>query len=112
MVINHDLGVTRVEYDRASAGIRSPRVITLKAGDVVFRFGSTKNLQTGAAIDPGQWARGAWWFQEPDYRKIIKNYQAGKLALGTVARSAGVVQPSWSNMDVSIKAQLLQDINV
>src|SRR4051794_4559201 len=112
MVINHDLSITKQEYDRASAGIRSPQVVTLHAGDVLFRFGSTKNLQTGAKIDPSQWARGAWWFQEPDYRKIIANYQAGKLALGTVARAAGAVQPSWSNMDVSIKARLVIDINV
>jgi len=112
MVINPDLSRTRAEYDRASAGIRSPQVATLKAGDVLFRFGSTKNLQTGAAIDPSQWARGAWWFQEADYRQIITSYQAGKLGLGTVARTAVAVQPSWSMMDVSIKARLVQDINV
>jgi hypothetical protein len=112
MVINHDLSISKLEYDKASAGIRTPQVVILHAGDVLFRFGSTKNMQTGAKIDPSQWARGAWWFQETDYRKIIANYQAGKLTLGTVARAAGAVQPSWSNMDVSIKARLVNDINV
>lgn len=112
MVMNHDLSLTRLEYNRATVGIRSPRVVTLKAGDVVFRFGSTKNPHTGAAIDPSLWARGAWWFQEPAYRRIIETFQAGKLGLGTVARFAGAVQPSWSNMDVSIKAELVHDINV
>ena len=79
---------------------------------MLFRFGSTKNLQTGPPSTRASGPAAAWWFREPDYRKIIANYQAGKLALGTVARAAGAVQPSWSNMDVSIKARLVQDINV
>ena len=42
---------------------------------------------------------------------ILARHQAGGLGLGTVARSAGAVQPSWSLMDVSIKARLLDDLN-
>jgi hypothetical protein len=112
MTINDNLAKTLDEHGRASAGIKNPKVITLPEGTVLFRFASTTNLQTGANIPPDQWVRGAWWFQEPDYRKIIQKFQVGKLALGTVGRIAGAVQPSWNNMDVSIKAFLLQDMNV
>ncbi len=112
MPINTDLATTRLEFERAAQGMRRPMVATLKAGDALFRFASTKNTKTGADIPSNQWARGAWWFQEADYRLIVQRYQAGKLGLGTLGRFAGAVQPSWSLMDVSIKARLLDDIGV
>jgi len=112
VTLNANLATSKDEFARASAGIRNPQVVTLHAGDVLFRFASTKNQQTGVSIPTDQWSRGAWWFLESDYRRIIETYLAGRLGLGTVARSAGAVQPSWSRMDVSIKARLVQDINV
>jgi hypothetical protein len=111
-MVNEQLEKTKDEFAKASGGMRNPTVTTLHAGDVIFRFASTKNIATGKGNPSNTWARGAWWFQEADYRKIIENYKAGKLALGTVARSAGAVQPAYSNMDVSIKARVLQDIKV
>jgi len=112
MTINQGLDSTKAEFSRAGQGIRNPMVMTLSAGDVIFRFASTKNPLSGADIPSDQWARGAWWFQEADYRRINERYRAGQLGFGTVARSAGAVQPSWSLMDVSIKARLLDDIEV
>jgi hypothetical protein len=112
MTINADLATTKVEFARALQGMRNPTVVTLHAGDVLFRFASTKNPQSGADIPSDQWARGAWWFREADYRTILQRYHAGRLGLGTVARSAGAVQPSWRLKNVSIKARLLDDINV
>jgi hypothetical protein len=112
MTINADLETTKLEFARASQGMRKPTVVMLAAGDVLFRFASSTNPQTGVDIPSDQWARGAWWFQEADYRLILQRYQAGRLGLGTVARGAGAVQPSWSLMNVSIKARLLDDIKV
>jgi len=112
MTVNADLESTKLEFMRAARGMRSPTVVTLHAGIPLFRFASTKNPQSGIEIPSDQWARGAWWFQEDDYRTILRRYQAGQLGLGTVARSAGAVQPSWSVMNVSIKARLLDDIKV
>lgn len=112
MVHNTDLETTKLEFARAARGMRNPTVATLHAGDDLFRFASTKNPQTGADIPSDQWARGAWWFQEADYRTILQRYHAGRLGFGTVARVAGAVQPSWSLMDVSIKARLIDDIKV
>ncbi len=112
MTMNADLEVTKLELSRASQGMRNPQVTTLHAGEAIFRFASTKNPQTGTDFPSDQWARGAWWFREVDYRLIIQGYQAGRLGLGTTARSAGAVQPSWSLMNVSIKARLLDDIKV
>lgn len=112
MTINANLQTTRLEFAKAASGMRNPVISTLSAGEVIFRFGSTKNLRTGADTPSDQWAQGPWWFMEDDYRRILTRYHAGKLGLGTVARSAGAVQPSWSLMNISIKARLLQDINV
>jgi hypothetical protein len=112
MTMNADLETTRLELARAMQGMRNPTVTTLHAGDSLYRFASTKNTQTGADIPSDQWARGAWWFQEADYRLILQRYHAGRLGLGTVGRIAGAVQPSWSLMDVSIKARLLEDLKV
>lgn len=112
MTINADLQKTRLEFTKAAAGIRNLVIKTLSAGEVIFRFGSTKNLGTGEDTPSDQWAQGPWWFAENDYRRILTRYHAGQLGLGTVARSAGAVQASWSLMNVSIKARLLQDINV
>jgi len=111
-MLNADLEATMLEFDRASQGMRRPTIVTLAAGLRLYRFASTKNTKTGDGIPSGQWARGAWWFQEECYKKIIQRYQAGKLGLGTVARTAGAVQPSWSLMNVSIKAELMQDLKV
>jgi hypothetical protein len=112
MTVNADLEMSKLEYARAAAGIRNPKVVTLSAGEAVFRFASTRNPQTGADVPSDQWARGAWWFREADYRTILQKYHTGRLGFGTVARMAGAVQPSWSLMDVSVKAELLDDIKV
>ena len=59
-----------------------------------------------------EYGGGAWWVREDDYRTILARYHSGRLGFGTVARSAVAVQPSWSDMDVSIKAYLVRDVNV
>jgi hypothetical protein len=112
MPLNENLGATKREYSQASTGIRSPRVATLPAGQAIFRFASTTNPKTGQGIPSTEWAKSPWWFLEADYHKILARHRAGALALGTVARSAAAVQPSWSRMDVSIKAYLRFDTEV
>ena len=106
MLYNPDLEKTKLEFDRASGGMRSPQITTLSEGDVLFRFGSTKNLQTGATIPSDQWARGAWWIQEGDYRKVIQNFQAGKLGLGTVGRMEAI-KDSLNLAHAFVRAQAL-----
>ena len=106
---NPDLAKSLDELQWASKGMRHPVATRLAAGTALFRFASTRKTDTGAPIPPEQWPRGPWWFQEADYRLILHRYGKGKLGLGTVARSAGAVQPSWSLMDVSVKAYLLCD---
>jgi hypothetical protein len=102
MLINADLETRKDEFHRASLGIRNPQVVTLRAGDPLFRFASTQNPKTGDSIPSSEWARGPWWFLEADYREIIDRHQANSLGLGTIARAAGAVLPSWSLLDVSI----------
>ena len=112
--VNDDLEVTKAEYSRAAQGIRAPEIITLPAGQVIFRFASTMRLDKGTRkpTNSADWVRGAWWVTETDYQKIISRFRSGSVSLGTVARGALAVQPSWSLMDVSIKAHLLNDMKV
>lgn len=113
-IVNQDLSTNHPEYVYASRGIRSPQVETLPAGQVLFRFASTKIIKNGELFpsDSSRWANGAWWVLEEDYRKIITRFLQGKLPLGTTARSAVAVQPSWSLMDVSIKAYIINEMRV
>lgn len=111
-IINADLETTKDEYHRVALGIRNPRIVTLPAGEALFRFASARRLDTGESIASSEWAKGAWWLFEADYRLIIQRHQSGGLGLGTVGRAAAAVLPSWSAMDVSIKARLLHDIKV
>ncbi len=109
MVVNENLAITRLEWNQVIQGVRTVTIRSLSAGTAIFRFASTKNPKTGVAIPSTSWARGPWWFAESDYRTILMRHQTGALGLGTVARSAEAVQPSWSLMDVSIKAYLRYD---
>jgi hypothetical protein len=111
-MFNSDLETTKLELSRAEQGMRSPTIAVLKQGDVIFRFASTRKPTTGNVIPSNEWAQSGWWLQELDYRLILERYHAGHLGLGTVAGSAGAVQPSWSLRNVSIKARLLDDIKV
>jgi hypothetical protein len=112
MTVNSDLMTTKLELAEAAKGLRRPAITMLAMGATLFRFGSSKNPQSGKANSRDERVRRAWWFQGADYETIVERCHAGQLPLGTVARSAGAVQPSYSLMDVLIQAQLLQDILV
>lgn len=93
------------------SALRSPRTVTLHTGEALFRFASTDNNST-------KWAGGAWWIRESDYYQINSRYEAGRrqhkedaLTFGFIARGALAVKPSWSRLDVVVKALVLQDIN-
>lgn len=110
MTVNADLATTKAEWERASDGILRPEICTLEAGEAIFRFASTRHLGRDQPTDSSTWAKGAWWVRERDYHRVLVRYQSGKLGFGTVARSALAVQPSWSLMDVSVKALVEEEI--
>ncbi len=114
VVVNDSLTTDHPEFSRAAAGIRKPTVVTLDAGQVIFRFASTERIENGKRLptNSADWANGAWWVKEADYRIIISEFLKSKLSLGTIARSAAAVQPSWSLVDVSIKAHIINDMKV
>jgi hypothetical protein len=102
MPLNDALNLSQLP-DSARRGLRSPRIVTLTAGQILYRFASTSS--------PAHlWAAGPWWMYEHDYHKIIAQHQQGKLSLGYLGRSAMAVQQSWSKMDVVVKAVVSQDI--
>lgn len=113
MVLNDGLSLDTLsdrERSTLTSGMRSPRVVTLHAGDVVFRFASTQSPNES-------WAAGPWWATEMDYRKVISEHTRSQhehgddgFSLGYVGRTAFAVQPSWSKMDIVVKAIVLNDI--
>lgn len=109
MLLNEDLGLNKLP-DIARSGLRSPRVVTLTSGQVLFRFASTTSRRD-------TWAAGPWWMYEHDYHKIIAAYlesraQHGEdgLTLGFLARAAVAVKQSWSRTDVVVKAIVNNDV--
>lgn len=103
--------------DHARRGMRSPAVVTLRAGEALFRFASTAR-HDGTSIPSNTWAASPWWMYEADYHAILAVHRQSQAAhgrngqtLGMVARGAMAIQQSWSRLDVRIKAVVLQDIN-
>ncbi len=104
--------------EAARQGMRQIRVVTLDAGQILFRFASTKR-HDGTPIPSDRWAASPWWMLEQDYRQINRVFEQGRLvhgedslSLGFIGRSAVAVQQSWSRVDVVIKAHVLSEINV
>ena len=112
--INDGLSRAYLEYSRAGGGIRRPEVMLIESGVEMHRFSSTKQIKNGKLYPTNSkdWAGGSWWVLNEDYRKIISRFKKGNLNLGTTARSALAVQPSWSLMDVTIKAVVIHDMYV
>jgi hypothetical protein len=108
--INEDLHGTRLEYAEASNGIRDPGVTILMPGEDLYRFASSVNPGSRRKVPIQAQIERGWWFRSRDWQKILKSYLSGALNLGTVARIAGAVQWSWSNMDVLVKARVLSEI--
>lgn len=113
MPLNNDLSFENLpDAARQSieSGMRSPRVVTLTAGQVLFRFASSDS-------SPALWAAGAWWLFEHDYQKILeqhlisqKQHGADGLTLGYLGRVATAVKQGWSRTDVVVKAVVGQEI--
>lgn len=108
--INDGLATTRLEYERAAKGIRNPTVTVLSQGEDVYRFTSSRFPATGAPMSVHDQLHGAWWFRSRDWQKILLAYLRGPFHLGTTARIAGAVQWSWSDMDVLLKARVIEPI--
>jgi hypothetical protein len=113
MPLNDNLSLEQLPSDARDevlSGMRSPRVVTLAAGQVLFRFASSDR-------PAASWAAGAWWLFEHDYRKILaqhlisqKQHGADGLTLGYLGRVATAVKQGWSKTDVVIKAVVNQEI--
>jgi hypothetical protein len=108
--LNEDLSKTRLEEAKAAAGIRSPSVTVLAFGEDVYRFGTSVRSGGGGVVSAARQASGPWWFRSRDWQKILRRFLQGSFNLGTTARLAGAVQWSWSNMDVLLKARVVQEI--
>jgi hypothetical protein len=107
--LNDDLSLSKLP-ESARAGLRSPRIVTLNAGQVLYRFASTSLAQQ-------LWPAGPWWMHERDYQKIVAEYERSRarhgedgLTLGYLGRAAMAVKQSWSKMDVVVKARVGHDI--
>lgn len=108
--LNENLQKLRVDYDYAATGIRNPAVTVLMPGEDLYRFASSVDPGSGRKVSLQAQVGSGWWFRSRDWQKILKAYLSGALNLGTVARIAGAVQWSWSNMDVFVKARVLAEV--
>jgi hypothetical protein len=109
---NEGLAKTRLQYEKAAEGIRNPTATILKPDEDLYRFTSSRIPGSGAAMPAGRQTSGPWWFRSRDWQKILKTYLKSPFRLGTVARFAGAVQWSWSDMDVLLKARVVHGIEV
>lgn len=101
--------------DRLLAGMRSPQVVTLPHGELLYRFASsTRSAQ--------EWSTSPWWIRRPALLHII-DMRRGSLAahghdpgralpLGFVARMATAVMQRFSAMDVLVAGQTIQELRV
>jgi hypothetical protein len=111
MPLNSGLDAQQLPQD-AARGLQRGRVkvITLLAGERLFRFGSTPSSRSEPLL-----IVSPWWTSEEDYRAIVglhEEHQGEFMgSLGFTARKAMAVKTPWSRMDVRIKAEVLQDIN-
>ena len=108
--INEGLSKNHPEYVKAARGIRDPTTTILSPGEDLYRFTSSRVPGTGVPIPAVSQTTGPWWFRSRDWQKILRSYLKGPFRLGTVARFAGAVQWSWSDMDILLKARVVQGI--
>jgi hypothetical protein len=102
--LNPNLNLSQLPAE-AAGGLRQPRVDCLQTGEILFRFASTERSKD-------LWASGPWWVREQDYRKIVRAHEQSDWSLGLTGRSALAVKQGWNQMDVVVKALVMQDINV
>jgi len=108
--INDGLAKSLLEYGRAEKGIRDPRVTILQPGEDLYRFTSSRLPGSKTPTPFSRQVHGPWWFRSRDWQKVLLSYLSGRFSLGTVARIAGAVQWSWSDMDVLLKARVVDPI--
>jgi hypothetical protein len=106
-------GLPPKEQERILSGMRSPQVVTLHAGEIIYHFASTegKTKTDLVSIPPSRWTAGAWWTYERDFRRIVAQHLDSGWSLGLTARSANAIQQSWSRVDVLVEAIVIKDIN-
>jgi hypothetical protein len=110
------------EQARIRSGMRSPRVVTLTAGERIYRFASSWDRYRRKPVPPSAWATGPWWIREDDYLKIEDAWnrslrvhggdRSKALTLGFLARQATAVMQSWSNVDRLVIADVIADFEV
>ncbi|MET0649843.1 MAG: hypothetical protein ABW208_24805 [Pyrinomonadaceae bacterium] len=92
------------------SGMRSPRAVTLGAGEVLYRFASSDAPEA-------TWAAGPWWLYERDFQKIVEQFRLSRehhgedgLTLGWLGRVAAAVRQGWSRTDVLVKASVRKEV--
>ena len=116
MTLNQNLHLSMLPDD-ARNGLCNPRVLPLKAGQLLFRFASSQRAD-GLGLPRHLWPARPWWVTWENYKLIVaevkKSYQLhgkDRLTLGYMGRVALAVQQSYSRVDILVKAKLACDIN-
>jgi hypothetical protein len=96
--------------ERVLSGMRSPQIVTLQVGEVIYRYASTVNNK-GMPVPTTSWAAGPWWIRDRDYQRIVTESQRSGMTHGFVARTANAVQQSYSKVDAVVEAVVIKEIN-
>lgn len=116
-MLNPDLHIGMLPDD-ARKGLRNARVITLHAGQLLFRFASSQG-RDGVGLPRHLWPARPWWVTWENYKLIVaevkKSFQLhgkDRLTLGYMGRVALAVQQSFGRADILVKAKVASGINV
>ncbi len=84
---------------RAEKGIISPQPELLKPGECIYRFSSSDRGTFG-------YQAGEWWIREADFDEIVERAARKGVDLGQKAHWDLAVLPSWSKMNIVVKARV------
>ena len=84
---------------RAEKGIISPKPELLKLGECIYRFSSSDRGTFG-------YQAGEWWIREADFDEIVERAARKGVDLGQKAHWDLAVLPSWSKMNIVVKARV------
>ena len=96
---------TDTDYIAASAGIKSPHLISLPAGMWICRFASSVNPD-GKPAEPGALHQSPWWVSSEDFRKLLFATAKSDFNYKFYARLWLAVTTEWSAMDRLIIARV------
>ena len=97
-------GQGNVLFRLQTGGIIAPQKRELAAGDVIYRFDSTRKGNARAAMN------GGWWVERDQFDRVIRFAQINQLSDPMAARILLGVPPEWNEMNLLVKCRLKEPL--